>query len=386
MTEPIYLDYAASTPLDARVADAMDACQRSLAGTANASAVNHAPGRMAAAAVAQAREQVALLIGASAAELIWVSGATEANNLALVGAARFRESRGRHLVTAVNEHPSVLETCRYLERCGFSITYLRPDAQGIIEVHQLAAALRDDSILVSLMHVNNETGVVQNIADLGALCREQGVLFHVDAAQSAGRVPIDVRAMRIDLLSLSAHKMYGPKGVGALYLDAERIRRVEPILHGGGQERGLRPGTLATAQVVGMGCAADLARTRLPTDSQNIAALRDELWSRLASVPDLLLNGHPQQRACHILNFSVPGVEGESLLLALRDLALASGSACASLSDEPSPGLRSLGRDEQLAQSSLRLSLGRQTRSSEIIRAAALIADNVARLRALAPL
>ncbi len=385
MGEPIYFDYAASTPLDSQVADAMDSCQRSMLGTANASALNHAPGRKAAAAAEQAREQVAALIGASAAELVWVSGATEANNLALIGAARFRESRGRHLVTAVNEHPSVLETCRYLEDCGFSLTYLRPDAHGIISVDALSAVLRDDSILVSLMHVNNETGVIQNIAELGALCREKGVLLHVDAAQSAGRVPIDVRAMRIDLLSLSGHKMHGPKGVGTLFLDVEQIRRVEPIMHGGGQERGLRPGTLPTTQVVGMGCAAELARVRLPTDPPYIAALRDDLWSRLKLIPGLLLNGHPQQRACHILNFSVSGVEGESLLLALRELALASGSACASISDEPSAGLRSLGRDEQLAQSSLRISLGRQTRPEEIVTAAEHIATGVARLRALAP-
>jgi cysteine desulfurase len=379
-----YLDYAASTPLDPVVADAMDRCQRSLAGAANASAAGHAPGREAAAMIERAAEQCATLIGADPSELVWVSGATEADNLAIIGAARFRASRGRHIVTALNEHPAVLESCRYLERNGFAVTYLRPDRQGLFSQNQLTEALRADTILVSLMHVNNETGVYQDIAALGDVCREHGALFHVDAAQSAGRLPIDVRRLKVDLLSLSAHKMYGPKGIGALFIDAERIRRVEPLLHGGGQQRGLRPGTLPTAQILGMGLAADLAAQRLDDEPPRVAALRDRLWQGLTDVEGLLLNGHPDRRACHILNFSVTGVAGESLLLELADLALASGSACASASDEPSPGLRCLGRNDQLAQSSLRISLGRGSDAATVDKAAALIRRGVERLRSLA--
>jgi cysteine desulfurase len=383
MSGAIYLDFAASTPVDPQVADAMDACLRSSA--ANPSAVSHAPGRAAAAEVERARRQVADLIGANAAEIVWVSGATEADNLAIIGAAHFRATRGRHIVTAINEHAAVQESCRHLERAGFRVTWLSPDAQGLIAIERVAGALEDDTILVSLMHVNNETGVIHDIAGIGALCRRHGVLLHVDAAQSAGRLPIDVRASGIDLLSLSAHKMYGPKGVGALFLDAERIRRVEPLLHGGGQERGLRPGTIPTHQVVGLGLAAELAAERLHRDPARIAALRDRLWGRLAGIGGLVLNGHPAQRACHIVNFSVAGVEGESLRLELEDLALASGSACASASEAPSPGLRALGLNDQLAQSSLRVSLGRTTTEEEVDRAAARIADGVARLRAISP-
>jgi len=382
--KPIYLDYAASTPLDPAVADAMDDCQRSPAGAANASAIGHAPGRQAAAIIERAAGQCAGLIGADPAELLWVSGATEADNLAIVGAARFRAARGRHVVTALNEHPAVLESCRYLERNGFSITYLRPDEHGLIDPGRLADALRPDTVLVSLMHVNNETGVYQDLDALGAVCREHGALFHVDAAQSAGRLPIDVRRSRIDLLSLSAHKMYGPKGIGVLFLDAERIRRVEPLLQGGGQQRGLRPGTLPTVQILGMGLAAELAGKRLAEEPARVAALRDRLWQALAGVDGLLLNGHPDRRACHILNFSVTGVAGESLLLELSDLALASGSACASASDEPSAGLRCLGRDDELAQSSLRISLGQGSDEECVDRAAAEIRRGIERLRSLA--
>jgi cysteine desulfurase len=380
----VYLDYAASTPIDPVVADAMDQCQRSVAGGANASAVSHAPGREAAVLVERAAGQCAALIGADPAELVWVSGATEADNLAIVGAARFRAARGRHIVTALNEHPAVLESCRYLERNGYAVTYLRPDEQGLFSPDQLAEALRRDTILVSLMHVNNETGVYQDIAALGEVCRDHGALFHVDAAQSAGRLAIDVRALKVDLLSLSAHKMYGPKGIGVLFLDADRIRRVEPLLHGGGQQRGLRPGTLPTAQIVGMGRAAELAAQGLAEEPVRVAALRDRLWQALTDVDGLLLNGHPDRRACHILNFSVTGVAGESLLLELDGLALASGSACASATDEPSPGLRLLGRDDQLAQSSLRISLGRGSDADQVDYAAAEIRRGIKRLRAIA--
>jgi cysteine desulfurase len=382
---PVYLDHAASTPVEPEVADAMTACLRSAAGAANPSAAGHAPGRAAARLVEAARHQVASLVNAFPDEIIWTSGATESDNLAILGAARFRRARGTHLITQVTEHPAVLESFRALEREGFRVTWLRPDQHGRIAPQQITDALTAQTILVSIMHVNNETGVIQDIGAIGALCRRHGALFHVDAAQGAGRLDLDVRGQSIDLFSLSAHKLGGPQGVGALFLDRERIRRVEPVMHGGGQERGLRPGTVPTHQVVGMGVALELARERLTTDPPAIAALRDRLWSRLAAVDGILLNGHPRRRACHILNVSVVGVEGESLRFAVRDLAVASGSACASDTGEPSPVLRSLGRSDQLAQSSLRFSLGRRTTAEEVDFAADCVETAVQRLRALAP-
>ena len=385
MQLPVYLDYAASTPVDPAVAGLMDDCLRGPAGIANPAAVSHAPGRLAAQTVETARAQVAGLIGAQPAEIVFTSGATESDNLAVIGAARFRRSRGDHVITALTEHPAVLESCRSLEREGFRVTCLAPDARGIVTPGAVAAALTEQTVLVSLMHVNNEIGIVQDVAAVGALCRAHGALLHVDAAQSAGRLPLDVRGQCIDLLSLSAHKLGGPKGVGALFLDAERIRRVEPLLHGGGQERGLRPGTVATHQVAGMGLACELARQRLATDVPMILALRERLWARLSVIDGVLLNGDAQQRACHILNVSVVRVEGESLRLALRDLALASGSACATESAEPSPVLRALGRSDQLAMSSLRFSLGRQTSEAEVDFAADCLRAAVMRLRAMAP-
>lgn len=386
MDIPVYLDYAASTPVAPSVAAAMHECLSSAAGTANPAAIGHGPGRAAAALVEQGGQRVAELIGAEVREIVWVSGATEADNLAVVGAAHFRQQRGRHLVTAINEHPAVLESCRYLERQGFVVTYLRPDHQGLVGVEQVTAAIRDDTILVSLMHVNNETGVIHDIAAIGALCRQRDVLLHVDAAQSAGRLPLNVRAQAVDLLSLSAHKMGGPKGIGALFIDAERLRRVEPLLHGGGQQRGLRPGTLATHQIHGMGLAAQLAAANLHEEPPRLSRLRDRLWQQLQHIDGLLLNGHPTQRACHILNFSVTGVAGESLLLALDDLALASGSACATASEDASPGLRSLGRDDQLAQNSLRISLGADSCDEQIDFAASRIQAEITRLRRVASL
>jgi cysteine desulfurase len=328
---------------------------------------------------------VAALIGARAEEIIWTSGATESNNLAVIGAARFRATRGRHLVTAATEHASVLESFRCLEREGFKVTYLVPDANGIIDPGAVAAALRADTTLVSVMQVNNETGVIQDIAAIGELCRSRDVLLHVDAAQAAGREPIDVGAQRVDLLSLSAHKMHGPKGVGALFLSRERIRRVEPLFHGGGQERGMRPGTLAIHQIIGMSVAARMARERGPADKARLTSLRDWLWNELRRIPGVLLNGHESRRACHILNVSVAGVEGESLLYALSDLAVSSGSACASGSNEPSAVLRHLGRSDDLAQSSIRFSLGRPTTQGEVAQAAAIFAAAVAHLRRLSP-
>jgi cysteine desulfurase len=380
----IYLDYAATTPVDPEVADAMVEALRSPALQANPASL-HEPGRIARELIEAARAEVAALIGAGADEIVFTSGATESNNLAIMGAARFRASRGRHLVTCAAEHPSVIGPFRALERHGFAVTWLVPGPGGLIAPQALAETLRPDTTLVSIMHVNNETGVVQDIAALGALCRERDVLLHVDAAQSAGREPVDVSAQRIDLLSLSAHKMYGPKGVGALYLDRRRIRRVEPLLFGGGQERELRPGTVATHQVIGMGVAARLAARRLGEDPPRLAALRERLWTHLGRVPGVLLNGDERRRACHILNVSVRGVEGESLRYALRGLAVSSGSACASESDEPSPVLRLLGRPDELAQSSIRFSVGRQTREEEIDAAADIFHRAVMHLRRLAP-
>jgi cysteine desulfurase len=384
VTATIYMDFAASTPVDPAVADLIDACLREPAGAANPAAT-HASGRAAAARIEQARAEVAALIGATPAEIVFTSGATESDNLAVLGAARFRRRLGRHLVTTLIEHPAVLESCRCLQGEGFEVSYVQPDRHGIVPPQAVAAAMRPDTVLVSVAHVNNELGVVQDIAAIGALCRAHGALLHVDAAQSAGRLPVDVRSQQIDLLSLSAHKMHGPKGVGALFLDRERSRRVEPLLHGGGQERGLRPGTLPTHQVAGFGLAARLAAERLPGEAAAIAELREQLESGLLAVPDVLLNGHPTRRCCHIVNVSVLGVEGESLRCALRDIALSSGSACAAESGEPSPVLRSLGRADHLARSSLRFSLGRTTTPAEVAAAVAAFRAAVARLRALAP-
>ncbi len=380
----LYFDHAASTPVDPAVAAAVAAALADPALQANPAAT-HAPGRAAHEQVEAARARVAALIGARPAEIVWTSGATEANNLAVLGAARFRASRGRHLVVSPLEHASVLAACRQLEREGFTITWLDPDRDGLIDPAQVAAALRADTTLVAVMAVNNETGVVQDVAAIGAICRARGVLLHVDAVQAAGREPLDVVAQQVDLLSLSAHKMYGPKGVGALFIDGTTLRRVAPLFHGGGQERGLRPGTLATHQLLGMGLAAELARTRLGTDRCGQTSLRDALWMALARVPGVLLNGHPLRRSCHIVNVSVEGVDGESLLLALETLAVSSGAACASASGEPSPVLRRLGRSDALAQSSIRFSLGRGTTAAEIEAAAAIFAAGVAHLRRLAP-
>lgn len=378
------MDYAASTPVDPAVADAMAVALTGAAGAANPAAT-HGAGRAAARIVGAARSRVAQLIGASPGELVFTSGATEADNLAVIGAARFRRQLGRHVVTTLIEHPAVLESCRALEGEGFDVSYLQPDAQGIVAPESVAAALRPDTILVSVAHVNNELGVVQPVAAIGEICRRHGALLHVDAAQSAGRLPIDVHAQRIDLLSLSAHKMYGPKGVGALFLDRDRCRRVEPLFHGGGQERGLRPGTLPTHQLAGLGVAAELALRRLDSDPPAIQALRERLEAGLLGVPDVQLNGHAMQRSCHIVNVSVAGVEGESLRCGLRNIALSSGSACAAESGEPSPVLRTLGRPDHLAQASLRFSLGRTSTAAEVDASLAAFTETVARLRELAP-
>lgn len=385
MSAVVYLDNAATTPVDPRVVAAMLECLGTQGDFANPAAVAHEPGRRAHRRVEQARAEVAALVGADPAQVVWTSGATEADNLALLGAARFYQPRGRHLVTSRTEHPAVLAACRQLEREGFEVTYLKPGPDGIVAPGEVEAALRPDTILVSLMHVNNEIGVVQDVGSVGRLCRARGILFHVDAAQSGGKLSIDVERDCIDLLALTAHKLHGPKGVGALCVRREPRLGLAPLLHGGGQERGLRPGTLATHQVVGMGVACRIAVEEGDEDRARITALRERLWQGLAALPGVTLNGHPAQRAPGILSVTVDGVEGESLLYALPGFAVASGSACATTSAEPSYVLRALGRSDRLAQSTLRLSLGRYTTAGEIEQAVQAIRAAVERLRAVAP-
>jgi cysteine desulfurase len=385
VSEVVYLDNAATTAVDPRVVASMLECLGPGGDYANPSAVGHGPGRRARARVEQARAEVAALVGADPSQVIFTSGATEADNLALLGAARFYRERGRHVVTSRTEHPAVLDACRQLEREGFEVTYLKPGPDGIVEVAQVEAALRTDTLLVSLMHVNNEIGVVQDVGHVGRLCRERGVLFHVDAAQGAGKLPLDVGRDCIDLLALTAHKLHGPKGVGALCVRREPRLGLVPLSHGGGQERGLRSGTLPTHQIVGMGAAYRIAAAEMGEEGARIAGLRDRLWRGLAAVPGITLNGHATRRAPGILSVTVDGVEGESLLYALPQLAVASGSACATVSGEPSYVLRALGRSDRLAQSSLRLSLGRFTTAAEIDLAVQAIGAAVSRLRAVAP-
>jgi len=383
MTTPIYLDYAATTPVDPRVAERMIECLLPTGEHGNPSSAGHDFGRRARALVEKARAQVAAAIGARPETIVWTSGATESNNLAIFGAARFHADQGKHLISARTEHKAVLDPLKQLEREGFQVTYLKPDADGVIHPEQVAAALRSDTRLVSLMHVNNEIGVITDVAAVGHLCRERGVLFHVDAAQSAGKLPIDVEASCIDLLSLTAHKTYGPKGVGALYVRRKPPVGLRPIMYGGGQESGLRSGTLATHQIVGMGVAFEIATAERASDVARIGALRDKLWNGIAALGEIELNGHPQRRVAGLLNVSFHGVEGESLQFALRELAVSAGSACSSASEEASYVLRALGRSDQLAQSSLRFSVGRFTTDADIDCAIAAVTREVRRLREL---
>jgi cysteine desulfurase len=360
-------------------------CLRPGGAHGNPSSAGHEFGRRARALVERARAQVALAIGARPDCIVWTSGATESDNLAVLGAVRFRGDRGRHVVSARTEHKAVLDALKQLEREGFEVTYLRPDAHGIVQPDQVREAFRADTQLVSLMHVNNETGVIQDIGAIGALCRERGIVFHVDAAQSVGKLPIDVEAMQVDLLSLTAHKAYGPKGVGALYVRRQPPVGIRPLVYGGGQEFGLRSGTLATHQIVGMGVAFELARNERETDVSRLTQLRDRLWQGIAELQDVELNGHPERRVAGLLNVSFHGIEGESLQFALRELAVSAGAACSSGSEESSYVLRALGRSDQLAQSSLRFSLGRFTEGAEIETAIAAVRREVTRLRAISP-
>jgi cysteine desulfurase len=382
---PIYLDYAATTPIDPRVADAMIACLRADGPHGNPSSMSHEYGRRARACVEKARAQVAAAIGATPGSIVWTSGATESDNLAILGVARFHAEKGKHLISARTEHKAVLDALKQAEREGFEVTYLKPGRDGIVTPEQLEQALRPDTILVSLMHVNNEIGVIQDVTAFGKLCRERNVVFHVDAAQSVGKVPIDVAAMNVDLLSMTAHKAYGPKGIGALYVRRDPPLGLRPILYGGGQEGGLRSGTLATHQIAGMGVAFEIAKAEQASDCARIQILRDRLWQGIAAAGQVELNGHPQLRVTNVLNVSFAGVEGESLQFALRELAVSAGAACSSASDEASYVLRALGRSDALAQSSLRFSLGRFTTAEEVETAVAAVRREVARLRSFSP-
>lgn len=380
----IYLDYAATNPVDPRVAELMIECLRPDGAHGNPSS-GHAFGTRARAMVEKARQQVAAAIGARPECIIWTSGATESDNLAILGVARFHADRGRHVVTSRTEHKAVIDAFKQLEKEGFEVTWLKPGADGIVRPEQVREALRPDTQLVSIMHVNNETGVIQDVAAIGAICRERGVAFHVDAAQSAGKLPINVEAMNIDLLSITAHKTYGPKGIGALYVRRRPPLGLRPLSYGGGQEGGLRSGTLPTHQTVGMGAAFEIGEKDRESDVARISALRERLWRGLVAIGGVELNGHPTERVAGVLNVCFHNVEGESLRFGLRELAVSSGSACSSGSDEASYVLRALGRSDQLAQSSIRFSLGRFTTEDDIDRAVAVVSREVTRLRALAP-
>jgi cysteine desulfurase len=381
----IYLDYAASTPVDPRVADAMIECLRASGAQGNPSSAGHDYGRRARGLVEKARAQVAAAIGARPECIVWTSGATESDNLAVFGIARFNADRGRHLVSSKTEHKAVLDPLKQLEREGFEVTWLKPGADGIVRPEQVRAALRPDTQLVSLMHVNNEIGTIQDIAAVGAICRERGVAFHVDAAQSFGKVPLNAETMNVDLLSLTAHKIYGPKGIGALYVRRKPPLALKPLIYGGGQEHGIRSGTLPTHQIVGMGLAFEIGAREREQDMTRIGALRDRLWAGIQSIGEVELNGHAQERVAVLLNVSFHGVEGESLQFALRELAVSAGSACSSASEEASYVLRALGHSDQLAQSSLRFSLGRFTTAEQIDTAIAAVKREVTRLRSFAP-
>jgi cysteine desulfurase len=381
---PVYLDYAATTPVDPRVAAAMTECLTADGDFGNASS-GHAFGRAAAARIERARAQVAALIGAAPDEIIFTSGATESNNLAILGVARANADRGRHVVSARTEHKAVLDPCKRLEKQGFQVTYLTPGRSGVIGPAAVAAALRPDTQLVSLMGVNNETGVLLDLVGVGAVCRERGVAFHSDCAQAVGKLPLDAAVLPVDFLSFTAHKLYGPKGIGALYLRRGARALLEPVSFGGGQELGLRPGTLANHQIVGFGAACELAAALLADESSRLTQLRERLWERLRPLGGVHLNGADAPRAPGILNVSFEGVEGESLVSALTEIAVSTGAACNSASAEASYVLRALGRDALLAASSLRFGLGRSTCESDIEVAAAAVAREVGRLRALSP-
>ena len=386
MKFPIYLDYSATTPVDPRVAERMCDCLTLDGAFGNPASRSHRFGWDAEKLVDEARANVAALVGADPKEIVWTSGATESNNLAIKGAAHFYRKQGQHIVTLKTEHKAVLDTCRQLEREGFEVTYLDVQPNGLVDLAEFEAAIRPDTVVASVMHVNNEIGVIQDVAALGAICRERKVIFHVDAAQSPGKVPINLAALPVDLMSFSAHKIYGPKGIGALYVQRKPRVRLEAQMHGGGHERGLRSGTLPTHQIVGMGEAFRIAAEEMATENERILALRNKLYDGLKDMEEVYVNGDLEHRIAGNLNISFNFVEGESLMMALKDMAVSSGSACTSASLEPSYVLRALGREDELAHSSLRFTLGRFTTEEEIDAVLDQVRTQVERLRELSPL
>lgn len=386
MNPLIYMDYSATTPVDPRVAELMCACLTPDGKFGNPASRSHQFGWDADEAVENARAQVAALLNANPKEIVWTSGATESNNLAIKGVAHFYKKKGKHIITCKTEHKAVLDTCRQLEREGYDVTYLDPESNGLVDLDKLERAMRSDTILVSIMHVNNEIGVIQDIEAIGELTRSRGILFHVDAAQSAGKVGIDMDNLKVDLLSLSAHKIYGPKGIGALYVRRKPRVRLEAQMHGGGHERGMRSGTLATHQIVGMGEAFRIAREEMTEENNRLLALRDRLWNGISDMDEIYLNGDLERRVSGNLNVSFAYVEGESLIMALKELAVSSGSACTSASLEPSYVLRAIGREDELAHSSIRFTIGRFSTEEEVDRVVTLVREQVTRLRELSPL
>jgi cysteine desulfurase len=384
MKLPIYFDYSSTTPVDPRVVDRMLPFLKSAFG--NPASRSHAYGWEAEEAVEEARESVAKLVGCEARELVWTSGATESINLAIKGAAHFYKDRGKHLITVKTEHKATLDTMRELEREGFEVTYLEVQPDGLLDLDRFKAELRSDTILVSVMMVNNEIGVIQDVAEIGRICRERGIILHVDAAQATGKLPINLAALPVELMSFSAHKTYGPKGVGALFVRRKPRVRLEAQIHGGGHERGMRSGTLPTHQIVGMGEAFRLAHEEMGVENERIRMLRDRLWSGISQLEEVFLNGDLEQRVPHNLNLSFNYVEGESLIMAIKEIAVSSGSACTSASLEPSYVLRALGRSDELAHSSIRFSVGRFTTEDEVDFAVKLIRDKVEKLREMSPL
>jgi len=381
---PIYMDYSATNPCDPRVVDAMVPWLREHFG--NPASRSHAWGWEAEEAVEKARGHVAALVGADPREIVWTSGATESNNLALKGAAHFYKGKGKHIITVKTEHKAVLDTCRELERQGFEVTYLDVQEDGLVDLNRFREAIRPDTILASVMFVNNEIGVIQDIAAIGAICREKGVIFHVDAAQATGRVVVDLASLPVDLMSLTSHKTYGPKGIGALFVRRKPRVRIEAQMHGGGHERGMRSGTLPTHQIVGMGEAYRIAKAEMATENERIHALQQRLLRGLQSIDQVFINGSLEHRVPHNLNMSFNFVEGESLIMGIKGIAVSSGSACTSASLEPSYVLRALGRSDELAHSSLRMTIGRWSTEEEIDYAVSTIQHNVGKLRDLSPL
>ena len=386
MKRPIYMDYAATTPVDPRVAEKMMQYLTLDGIFGNPASRSHRFGWQAEEAVDIARNQIADLIGADAREIVFTSGATEADNLAIKGVAHFYKAKGKHIITCKTEHKAVLDTCRQLEREGYEVTYLSPETNGLIDLKKLEQAIRDDTIVVSIMHVNNEIGIIQDIEKIGELCRSRGIVFHVDATQSVGKLPIDLTKLKVDLMSFSSHKLYGPKGIGGLYVRRKPRIRIEAQMHGGGHERGMRSGTLPVHQIVGMGEAYRIAKQEMDSEMARLQALKQRLWNGLKDIDEVYLNGSMEHSVANILNVSFAYVEGESLMMALKDLAVSSGSACTSASLEPSYVLRALGLNDELAHSSIRFSLGRFSTEEEVDYVIKLLHDSIGKLRDLSPL